>query len=150
MTEGRGQAITLDYTIGIALSVLLVTGLLVAGGGFVADQRERAARTELRVVGQQVAADFEAADRLANSTEADPTVRVSRQLPRDVAGAAYRVELVDRADPYLELRSSDPAVTVRVEVTNLTAVTGTEVAGGPLAVNLTDAGTLTLDGGAFR
>jgi hypothetical protein len=148
MTEDRGQTITLDYTIGLGISVILVTGLLIAGAGFVDDQRERAARIELEVVGQQVAADVEAADRLAATTGANPTVRVSRELPGDVAGAEYRIELVEQADPHLELTATDPAVSVQVEFANVTAVSGSQVTGGPVAVAYTGSGTLELREGS--
>lgn len=135
--DERGQAVTLNYTIGLGIAAILVTGLLIAGGDFVDNQRERVAETELRVVGQQVAADVEAADRLANSTEQQGRVEVTRRLPPDVTGSSYSVELVEQPDPYLELRTDSPEVEVRIEFTNQTDVTQSQVSGGNVVVNYT-------------
>jgi hypothetical protein len=106
----RAQAVTLNYTIGIAIATVLVTGLLIAGSSFVADQQEKATRSELRVIGQQTAASLETVDRLANTTEAGNTVRLDRQLPPNVAGSAYTIDLVKTKDPYLELTTENPDV----------------------------------------
>lgn len=147
MREDRGQAITLSYTLGIAIATLLVTGLLIAGAGFVTDQREQATRTELRVIGQQLAADMEAADRLVNATESDPTVSVARGIPQNVAGVSYTATVVERADPYIRLHASEVDVTVRVEFTNTTEVAQSRVSGGQIRVNYTAAGRLRLERG---
>lgn len=145
--DERGQAITLNYTIGLGIAAILVTGLLIAGGNFVDSQRERVAETELRVVGQQVAADVEAADRLANSTEQQSRVEVTRRLPPDVTGSSYSVELVEQPDPYLELRTDSPEVEVRIEFTNQTDVTQSQVSGGDVVVNYTASQRLRIESG---
>jgi hypothetical protein len=141
----RGQAITLNYTISLGLGLLVVTGLLVAGGNFVGDQRERATRAELRVVGQQVAATVASADRLAATTDDSGTVQLSRSLPDRVAGSTYSVELVASADAHLLLRSANPDVEVRVEVLNETDLATSTVGGGDVVVNLTASQELQLE-----
>lgn len=141
----RGQAITLNYTISLGLGLLMVTGLLVAGGNFVGDQRERATRAELRVVGQQVAATVASADRLASTTDGDGTVQLSRSLPDRVAGSTYSVELVASTDAHLLLRSVNPDVEVRVEVLNETDLATSTVGGGNVVVNLTASRELQLE-----
>ena len=145
--DERGQAITLNYTLGLGIGLLLVTGLLIAGGNFVADQRERAVRTELRVVGQQVAATAASADRLAATTEDDATVRLKRALPRTVAGSTYNIEVVPSGDTHLLLRSTNPDIEVRVALANETDVVGTTVGGGTVAVNYTASEELRLERG---
>lgn len=148
MTEDRGQAITFEYTMGIGIAVVLVTGLLIAGGGFISDQRSSAGRAELQVIGQQIAADVEAADRLIASTkDADPTVQIRRRLPRDVAGGHYQIELVEAADPYISLASTDPDLTVSVDFVNHTAVRESSIAGGPVLIEYTSGGRLTIEPG---
>lgn len=143
----RGQAITLNYTLGIAIATVLVTGLLIAGGGFVQDQRERAARAELRVIGQQIASDVEAADRLVASTDGDANVSIARRLPTKVAGSTYDVEVVAESDPYIRLTATDPDVEVEVEVTNQTAVEGSAISSSRVLVNYTAANKLALERG---
>lgn len=149
MTERRrGQAITLNYTLGIAITVILVTGLLIVGGDFVQDQRERAARAELEVIGQQVSSDLATADRLVQSTESDPQVALRRSIPRQVAGSPYEIELVADPDPVLELSTDRPDVGVTVALVNETDFAGATVDGGALTVNHTASGKLTLERGA--
>jgi len=155
MTDGlgsdrRGQSITLSYTLGIGIATILVTGLLIAGAGFVSDQREQAAEVELRVIGQQLASDVEATDRLVQSGEQNTAVSISRSLPQSVAGSGYTVALVEQSDPYVRLESQQQDVTVRVEFSNRTSVDGTEVIGGQVMVNYTAAGNLRLEGGERR
>jgi hypothetical protein len=146
MTEERSQALALDYVIGLGIALVLTMGLLVASGGFIGDQRESAARTQLEVVGQQVAADIEAADRLAVAAGSSGTVRIDRQLPETIAGSQYRLELVEEADPYLWLRTVRPNTTARVEFTNMTAVSASDVGGGSIVINHT-ADALVLESG---
>lgn len=148
MTErtDRAQSITVNYTLGLGIALVLSTGLLIAGANFVTDQREQAARTELQVVGQQVAADVEATDRLVNASERDTRVRVTRDLPSNIAGANYEVTLVEQADPYLRLATENPEETVRIEFTNQTSVSQSSASGGELSVNYTD-GSLQLEPG---
>lgn len=147
MARDRAQAITLDYTLGIAIAVILITGLLIAGGSFISDQRETAARSELRVIGQQLATDIEAADRLIGAAGNDGSVRVRRNLPTAVAGSHYDIELVEDSDPYLVLTSTDPDLSISVEFTNFTAVSGAEIGSGSVAITLTASGKLTLEEG---
>lgn len=145
--DERSQAITLNYTLGLGIAVILATGLLIAGANFVSGQREAAAQTELRVVGQQVAADIEAVDRLVNGSDDPRRASVTRTLPDRVAGSSYTVELVEGGDPYLRLRTEQPEQSVRVEFTNQTAVEGSAVSGGEVTVNYTAAGELALEAG---
>lgn len=147
MSEDVAQTITLGYTLGLGIAAILITGLLIAGGGFVSDQREAAVRSELEVLGQQVASDIEAADRLAVAAGADATVSLGRTLPQRVAGSTYMVELVAEEDPFLRLSSSSPELEIDVAFTNTTAVEASRLDGGPFVVNLTAADELTLESG---
>jgi hypothetical protein len=146
MARDRAQAITLDYTLGIAIAVILITGLLIAGGNFIADQRDTAARSELRVIGQQLATDIEAADRLISAAGNDGSVRVRRNLPTAVSGSQYDIELVEESNPYLVLTSSDPDLSISVEFTNFTAVRGADIGSGSIAITYSS-GALTLEEG---
>ncbi|WP_247008592.1 DUF7266 family protein [Halorientalis litorea] len=149
-SDRRGQSITLSYTLGIGIATILVTGLLIAGAGFVSDQREQAAEVELRVIGQQLASDVEATDRLVQSGDRNTAVSISRSFPQSVAGSGYTVAIVEQADPYVRLRSQQQDVTVRVEFSNRTTVDGTEITGGQVMVNYTAGGHLRLEGGERR
>jgi hypothetical protein len=147
VSEDVAQTTTLSYTIGVAIALVLITGLLIGGSGFVADQGDAAVRAELEVLGQQVATDIEAADRLAVAADGDATVRLGRTVPQTVAGRTYTVELVADEDPFLRLTSSSPTIEVDVEFTNTTSVADTSIDGGPFVVNLTAANELAIEQG---
>jgi FlaG/FlaF family flagellin (archaellin) len=133
--EGRAVSPVVGYVLTLSVTTLLVSGLVIAAGGFVEDQRERTSRSELRVVGQQVSADIAAADRL-NRTEGATDVEITRSIPERVVGSQYTVAV--RTDssgptvPYLELTTVRPEVTVEVAVANETAVAETSVSGGEI------------------
>lgn len=130
--DDRAVSTALGYVLSLAVASMVVVGLLAGAGGFVGDQRERAVRTEFDVLGQRVAADLATVDRLAVAGE-NASVTVESDLPRTVAGTQYEVRVVgDASGAEVVLHAADPAVTVRVPVTNRTAVAPGNVTGGPL------------------
>lgn len=136
----RGVSTAVSYVLNLAVAVILFSSLLVGAGGLVEDQREQVVRGELRVVGQRLASDLLAADRLAQT--ADGGVRVRSELPRGVAGLDYRIQVTASGGSVtLVLTTSDPRVRVSVRVANETAVETGTVGGGPLVVE-TESGTL--------
>lgn len=143
----RGQAITLNYALGLGIGLILITGLLITGGTFVNDQRESAIQTELRVIGQQMAADIATADRLSQSTAGNSTVRLERTMPSTVAGGIYEVELVAGSDPHLLLSTENPEVTVRIDLVTETALKGNNINGGSVRIRETSGGKIELVSG---
>jgi hypothetical protein len=117
---------------------ILVTGLFIAGGDFVSEQRETSIQTELEVVSEQVVADISMADRLAQTMSGNETVRVRRSAPDRVAGSSYAIAVEGGSDPKVVLRTVDPAVEVTVPIRNETDLEMTTINGGPLVVNYTD------------
>lgn len=141
----RGQSIALDYVLALSVGFLLITGLVVAGSDFVSSQRERAQETELRVIGQQVAAGIGAADRMVQAEESSGNVRIERRIPGDVAGTGYTIELLARENASLRLESS--GASVEVDLVNETDLETTTVQGGDIVVNETGSGTIRLEDG---
>lgn len=146
-SDDRAVSVTVNYILALSITFLLVTGLFIAGGDFVSDQRETSVRTELQVLGEQVAADISMADRLAQTTTDDETVRVQRSLPSDVSGSTYTINVTNGSEPYLRMTSEDPEVNVRVDFRNDTAIDMTTINGGPIVVNYTAGGTLAIERG---
>lgn len=144
MTDTRGQSIPQSYTLGLAITLVLMTGLLTAGGDFVRDHQEQAARTELEVIGQQLAGDIETADRLATTTTSDAVVTVRRSLPDEVAGSQYTIELVGQQ---LELSATAVDVTVEIDLATENSLADATVTGGEIRITLTAGGDLTLEQG---
>ncbi|MFC4356875.1 hypothetical protein ACFO0N_02805 [Halobium salinum] len=135
----RAVSTPLGYVLTLAITTVLISGLLIAMGGFVDGQRERVVRSELEVLGEQVAADVSAADRLVVAGGTDTDVRASFRLPERVGGSAYTVELTDSDAgddaATVTLHSADPEVTVEVTFRTRTDVqVGAPVQGGNLVV----------------
>jgi hypothetical protein len=131
----RAVTSTLSYVITLAIATVLVTGLLVAGGDFVGDQRQEVIRTEMRVVGQQVAADIQRVDRLVQTGEATHTVNLTQQYPDSVTGSPYEIHLVPAGEnSHVALNSTLQRVTVRVNVLNETSIGETRSNGGTVRV----------------
>lgn len=129
----RGVSTVVGYVLNLGIATVLVVGLLLAGGGLVEDQRERTVRAELDVVGNRMAADLEAADRLLLAGNSSITVRSSQ--PDRVVGLDYDVA-VQASDGNVSLRLStrDPAVERTVKLTNRSEIQPGTVSGGDLTI----------------
>lgn len=137
MSETRGLSTALGYTLTLAITAVLVSGLLISGGSFVEDQRERVIKSELDVVGEQLTSHLNAADRLNQSAEGsltDRTISITQPFPADVAGTPYRVTLVEQPDPYIRLETSDAEIATRVYLTNTTAMAQSRASGGSVVI----------------
>lgn len=125
----RSISIVLNYVLVLAISSLLVTGLLVAGGSFVENNRERVIDSELTVIGNHIAGNIEQVDRLVTASQDnlgasgdEPEAYINQTFQDEVTGSSYAVTLVDGNPPQVVLRSFEPEVSVRVNVTVQTAV----------------------------
>lgn len=136
--DDRGVSPVFAYTLTLAVTALLVAGLVAAAGGYVDQQRERTIENQLSVVGHQLSADIAAADRLVRSDD-DASVRVGREVPETVVGSTYTVHVrkdagLSETEYYLELVSTDHDVSVTVAVASMTTVEETSVGGGEVVV----------------
>jgi hypothetical protein len=138
--DERGVSTTLGYILNLTVATLVVTGLLVAGGDIVTDQREQTTRSELTVIGQQLAADLVAADELAVTADEGDTVEIERQLPQEVAGRTYSISVVDSggSQPYLQLSATGSDVTVEVDLTLETPIVESSMNGGAVRIRYAD------------
>lgn len=134
--DERGTSTTLNYALTLGITTLLITGLIFTVGTEVESQRESAIRAEMEVIGNQLGASLESADRLGDASGTNGYVVLERTFPADVAGTPYNVEIVDQGGGNYDLRltSSDPQETV-VVTTKLNAPleTGT-VGSGPMII----------------
>lgn len=135
----RGVSAVFGYVLTLGIVTLLISGLLFAAGGFVENQHDRAIRAEFEVIGNRVAADIAAVDRLALAAGSTGGAELSTDLPRRTAGQPYQLSIspVGGAASVYALNvstttASDVEVTVRVK-SQTPLVTGT-VAGGDVRV----------------
>lgn len=148
--DDRAVSATITYVLTVAITTVLVSGLIVTAGSVVEDQRRSALHDELGVVGERIAAEFTSADRLVQGGD-DPAVRLQTDHPRRLVGERYTVELKTGSEPpctrsqCLVMNASD--VTVTVPFTTRTAVRPGAVQGGRVVVRYDRTnGTLVLEG----
>jgi hypothetical protein len=132
--DERAASITLNYVLAIAIATVLVTGILIAGGGFVDDQQRNVVRNELNVVGQRLVADVERVDRMVAAGDDVAAARINRSIPTAAVGERYQVELEAGPDPSLVLTSDGADVSVSIPVSNRTPLADSSVGSGSVAV----------------
>jgi hypothetical protein len=140
--DRRGSSTTLGYVLSLGIAAILISGLIVAGGGLMESQRDQSARTELQVVGQTLAEEVASAGRLADCPSCELRLRVD--LPTRIAGGAYLIEVTDAAGTGIYrvvLNTSVTDVTASVRFRSRLPVDETSVAGGPVVI-VYDSGTL--------
>lgn len=140
VSRDRGLSITLGYAITLAITALLVVGLVLASGAFESTQREQVAEDRLGSAGQRLAGEIEAVDRLNRS--ANGSIESDVSLPSTAADSPYRITVTAYdGQGTLDLSTSSPDVTVTVAVSTRGPVTNGTVAGGDLVVR-TDGGAV--------
>ena len=133
MTD-RAVSSTLNYVLSLSIAALLVSGLLVAGSGFVTTQRDVVVREEMSVIGHQVASNIEQADRMVEASgDSGVVVQVNQTFPDTVARSQYDVILNGSTDQLI-LRSTNPEQTVRVNVTTTVSLDDSTADGGEISV----------------
>jgi len=130
----RGVSTTVGYVATLGIATVLVTGLLIAGVGFVDGTRDQVLRQELEVVGQHVAMNVEAADRLAVAGNDTETVMINETFPGDATGTTYRVSLVTDNGGQLHVNTTNPDASVAIDIENETALAESSANGGEIAV----------------
>lgn len=137
----RGVSMTVTYVLALGISVALLATLLAGAGTALEAETERAAERSLEAVGQKLAGEIEAADRIAGDGDA---AVVHVDAPRTAAGTGYDIELREECDGRsaevgclrLSAHGLGDAVVVPV-ATGAVLETGT-VPGGPLDVVAAD------------
>lgn len=136
--DDRGVSVTLTHVLVLAITTMLVGGVLVAANGLVDGQRDRAASEQLSVVGERLATELQRVDGLA---AADPNASVTLRTDhrRRVVGSTYTVSLTTApgtcsAAACLVLTVGDPEASTVVPVANRTDVAPATVTGGAVRV----------------
>ncbi|MFB6196959.1 MAG: hypothetical protein ABEI52_01650 [Halobacteriaceae archaeon] len=140
----RGVSTVVGYVVNLGVATMLIVGLLTAAGTLVGDQRERAARSELEVIGGRIAADIETADRLLQASDSG-FVRVETSLPKRVAGRTYEITIQRSGNEvFIVLEMRNPDVTVTVPVNSKKDISPTSLSGGTLVITGTEEGPITI------
>ncbi|MGM0592797.1 MAG: DUF7266 family protein [Halobacteriota archaeon] len=132
--DQRGVSTTLGFVLSLAITTVLISGILVSAGGFVEDERERVLRSELTVVGNQLAAHIEGGDRLVSTPGSEHAV-VRASVPDRVAGNQYLIAVNESGSDQLVLSTDNPEVTVTVTVVTEMPVAASTLDGGELRIS---------------
>lgn len=139
----RGVSATLSYVLILTIVTMLISGLFMAGSGFVESQQDRAIRSEFDVLGNRLASDIAAADRMVR-TGAE-TVKIEEDLPQSVANTPYRITVEDdgaiggQHDVTLTYTTSSPSINVSVTLRTGTPVAETTAPGGDVVIEYDEA-----------
>jgi FlaG/FlaF family flagellin (archaellin) len=135
--DDRAVSAVLGYILTLAVMTLLVSGLFLAAGNFVENQHERAIRAELEVVGNRLAADIAAVDRMALASGAVGEAELQSDMPELTAGQSYLIEISESGTAgvyFLNASTDDPDVEVSVRVRAETDLVEGTVNGGDVTV----------------
>lgn len=127
----RGVSVTVNYVLSLAITTVLISGLLFATANIMEDRRETVLRGELEVVGERISAGIETADRLHRTGAGELVLEVA--APDRVAGEGYAIE-VNASRRVVILETADPPVVVEVPFHNETAVVSSTVTGGDVEI----------------
>lgn len=91
--DERAISVTVSHALSIAITTVLVSGLLLGAGPFVESNERRVADSQLSEIGHSVASQVTTLDRL-NATGENVQTTVDLRYPRSIAGSySYTVEL---------------------------------------------------------
>lgn len=143
MTD-RGVSVALNYALSLAIATILLSALLFSTGDLIENRQQEVYIEEMEVVGQRLAANIMAADKLAQT---DPVaVHINTSLPRIVGGADYVVSITaDGSGSELVLTSREPSVEVTVPLVNTTDLESTTVDGGEIHIHVASDGDLVVE-----
>lgn len=143
MTD-RGVSVALNYTLSIAIAAVLLTAMLFSTGDIVENRQQEVYLEELEVIGNRIAANIMAADRLAQTNP--DAVHVNMTSPNVVGGADYNVKIEPGPDgSELVLTSRRPDLEVRVSVLNTTPLKPASLDGGGIHIYQAADGDLVVE-----
>ncbi|PSP84632.1 hypothetical protein BRC83_05235 [Halobacteriales archaeon QS_1_68_17] len=132
----RAVSSTLSYALGLSIATMLITGLVIGAGGYVEQRRESVTRDGMTVIGQQIASDVQAVDRVVSGSDDEANVTATQGLPERIVGNDYTVVVVARSDAYLRVTtdSADGEIAVTVPLANETDVAAARLDGGDVGI----------------
>lgn len=147
--DERAVSTAVGYVLALAITSLLISGLLLAGGTFIEQKREQVASDELTVLGGRVAGGVVDTDRLAGASDSDALVFVRVSLPDETTGVTYAITVTNETDPAarpeqpfrynIVLRASSINVRERVPVRTHHEMITDSTIGGDIVVAYIDA-----------
>lgn len=133
-SDDRAVSVTVGYVLNFAIASILVSGLLIAGGGLIERQTEQVTEDELSVIGHQLADDISSADRLVRAGDVS-NLSIRSDLPQRTAAGGYTVNVTaDGNGGEIVLRTNAPEVVVTVPFRVQSSLSGGTLEGGPVRI----------------
>lgn len=135
----RGVSIALTHAFTVAITAVLLTGLLIGAGQLLDTQEDRVTQQQFSEIGNDLISQLDRFDRLA-AAPGNASATVTLEYPREVAGYSYRLSVVETdgrfTQPYaLEVAHLQKDTTVVYPIANDTAIDADSRApGGPVEV----------------
>jgi len=146
--------VTVTQVLTVAITTVLIAGLLIAGASVLDQQSASSGRNQLQVVGERIANDVQQANSLGETGE-NATVTIRTDRPERVSGLSYEVTLTDdgaygedcsrAACLVLTIGDSDVTVVTELPIEGSVVTTDSTVSGGAIVVSYDD--TITLEEG---
>ncbi|MFP9190372.1 DUF7266 family protein [Natronosalvus vescus] len=93
----RAVSIAITHVLTIAITTVLISGLLISAGSLLAGETDRSAQRSLDTIGERLSGEISSVERLAADGEAE-TVRLTVEHPSMVASERYTVTLYNSTD----------------------------------------------------
>jgi len=147
--DHRGVSVSLTHVLTVAITTVLVTGLLIGVGGYINDFEQDTTREELSAVGERLAGEFVRAETLAQLKYSSVELRTKH--PDRVGGKTYTIRLsngasiCDGSPPCFRLASSGQNVAVVVPLASSVPVEPSSASGGNVLI-VYDGGKISIEG----
>lgn len=135
----RAASIAITHTLTIAITAMLITGLLLSTGGFLERQQNRVARQQMHDITGDVTSLIHGADQL-NETGKTVSVTLDPSYPETITGNTYTLALVpDPGDPTsgtLYLNMSRSGLSVEQKISTRTTLNRSFLSGEDPTISL--------------
>lgn len=145
--DTRGASIPVTHALTIAITALLMVGLLLGAGQFLEGQQQTVARQQLSNVGGDIVDQINTLDDL-NASGETVTATLEPTYPRTIAGKPYTLALVTDGprSGTLHLNSTVLSRSIRLPVRTDTPLRQSKARGEEPTLRLCDTDEITLGG----
>lgn len=150
LDDNRAVSIAVTHGLTIAITAVLISGLLLSSGQLLESQEQEVAEKQFEEIGGDIVSHINSLDRL-NGTGEDVEASVQPSYPERVAGNDWNIELSDGPNPFgttyaLNISSSlfDRTIQYPVETKNTDIDGGASARGDNPEIRLCADGTITL------
>lgn len=141
--DTRALSVAVTHALTVAISTILVSGLIVGAGTLLESQEQNVGEQQLNEVGSDAVSYVNAFDRL-NRTGENVTVSAEPDYPERIVGS-YRYTIQLNSDS-LEVRSEALDRSVEYPIETQTNVTSSSISGADVQISLCEGEEITLGG----